>query len=281
MLNINKMLVNAIGDVLDDGIETEGRTENQRIRLLGGKTFHVAGSADIMQVLTLRKNSPYLAFAETYAFLCGASTVDELMEFHPGLKLWSAWADDNGDLGGVYGEAFSEQYLGVISRLKKDPLSTHVRMTTLIPEKFPIPGNTYHENVAAGKFSLMPCLHSFHFLSDGKSLHLHATQASGDLLIGVIPHNLYQSQFLLALTAKLTGLKVGDVHHNVHDLHIYTNQLEQATELEKRYASNTEEIYTPYSFLDGYGDFETKSIKDIIQVADFKSDQPLSIPVDS
>ena len=280
---IDLQLLHTINEIKRKGVKTEGRTPQSRIRLFEGMNLSYRPTELTFEVMTLRKNNPAIAFAETYAFLAGAKTVDDLVDVHPALKLWSAWADDNGDLGGVYGDAFSGQYIDVVDRLINDPLSTHIRMTTLIPDKFPIPGNTYHENVKAGRFSLMPCLHSFHFLSDGETLHLHATQASGDLAIGVIPHNAYQCQFLLMLTAKLTELKVGKVHHKVHDIHYYENQTEMMDELLNRNTLDLSERNhnTNYEFLDGCGAITLRPIEDIIHIEPFETLSALDIPVDS
>ena len=233
-MNLDYQAKAAFNKILRIGIKTKGRTNTDRIRLLSGVKFTYNCSDGKMSAFTLRRNNPDLAIAETMAFLMGATTVDELRMAHPALKLWKAWASKDGSLGGAYGKAFNEQYRHIIHGLINDPLSTHHRMTTLIPEKFPMPGFSYNKNVEHGLFSLMPCLHSYHFLSDGEFLYLHATQASGDMPIGVIPHNAYQVQFMLLLTAYLTDLKPAKVVHQIHDAHIYENQLEAVEKMLER-----------------------------------------------
>ena len=230
-MNIDQQFKYALSKIVFEGTTTQGRTATDRHRLLTGINLEYDCSDGTMGAFTLRKNNPDLAIAETLAFLMGAGTVQQLEVMHPALKLWQAWAADNGSLGGVYGDAFHSQYGKIISGLKVDPLSTHHRMTTLLPSKFPLPGEKYNTNVLHDKFSLMPCLHSYHFLSDGEYLTLHATQASGDMPVGVFPHNVYQVQFMLLLTAKLTGLKPLNAVHHIHDAHIYTNQLEAVEEM--------------------------------------------------
>lgn len=246
-MNLDSETRRVLTHVLNYGTETTGRTKTNRIRVLEGIEIEHDCSDGMMSILTLRKNNPSLAIAETLGFLSGATSVSELERVHPALKLWKAWAGYDGDLGGVYGKAFHEQYINIVDGLIYRPTSSHHRMTTLIPSKFPIPGNSYADNVKADKFSLMPCLHSYHFLSDGVGLWLHATQASGDLPVGVFPHNAYQVQFMLLLTAYFTGLKPMSVKHHIHDAHIYTNQVKDVETMLKRKGSDT---HVPIDFGD-------------------------------
>jgi len=282
--SVDQQFQQCVFSILDRGIKTKGRTKTRRIRLIDGHTFKYNMSNSKMNMFTLRKNNPDLAIAETLAFIMGADNVSELVQAHPALALWENWAAKDGSLGGVYGEAFNSQFKDLINNIIKDPLSTHHRLTTLIPSKFPIKGNTYDENVKAGKFSLMPCLHSYHFLSDGESISLHATQGSGDIPIGVFPHNSYQVQFMLLLVAKLTGLKPSQVTHNVHDVHIYENQLIQVDQLLKRKATMSETGLTFHHDLTLENLLDKclfEDIKDMFKVGPFPTYPELKIEVDS
>lgn len=283
MNNVDQQFGQIINKVLREGVQTKGRTETNRIRLLEGVTLSYDCSDGKMSAFSLRKNSPNLAIAETLAFLMGASTVSELEQAHPALKLWNAWASDDGNLGGVYGDAFHEQYFKVIKGLRDNPSSTHHRMTTLLPDKFPIAGNTYEENVKQGLFSLMPCLHSYHFLSDGSSLWVHATQASADLPVGVFPHNVYQVQFMLLLTAYLTGLKPAVAKHHIHDAHIYTNQLDEVKEMLSR-TSLHRTIKLSFDDLFTLSELRNQQFQDIpelVTTSKFITHPPIIMKVDS
>ena len=233
MTILDSYFKSTVEEILNHGVKTEGRTKNDRIRLLSGKVFKYPCHNYKFNVFSLRQNSIQLPISETLGFLTGATKVQELEQIHPANKLWYQWSDDNGNLGGVYGEAFANQYHKIVEGLKYNPTSTHHRMTTLIPDKLPLEGTSYHQNVQMGKFALWPCLHSFHFLSDGQNLYLHASQASCDFGVGGIPHNSYQIQFLLLLTAHLTGLNPTYAYHHIHDVHLYENQLDAVKEIMK------------------------------------------------
>lgn len=270
--------------ILDEGIKTAGRTQTDRIRLLSGALMEYDCSDGMMGAFTLRKNNPNLAVAETMAFLMGSRNMTDLTQAHPGLQLWEAWASESGQLGGVYGDAFYHQFPKVIKGLKENPLSTHHRMTTLIPQYFPIPGNTYTENVNQGRYSLMPCLHSYHFLSDGESLTLHATQASGDVPVGVFPHNAYQVQFMLLLVAHLTGLKPKKVIHHVHDAHIYENQMFEVKAMLGRDSIENERIPIHFDMAMHVSRFNPMNITKIrrwVTTEEFQTHPPLKMNVDS
>ena len=129
----------------------------------------------------------------------------------------------------------------------------------------------------------MPCLHSYHFLSDGEYLFLHATQASGDIPVGVFPHNAYQVQAMLHITAHLTGLKPKGVKHHVHDAHIYQNQVQEVERLQLL-GSKDQSISLTFS-----SDFSAETLfsgdfSDIhswVQTSEFKTHPALKIKVDS
>ena len=280
-MNVDDQFKLATYNIQDAGIETKGRTETNRFRLLTGVNLQYDCSDGKMGAFTLRANNPDLAITETVAFLMGVDSVNELEQAHPALKLWDAWACDHRELGGVYSEAFHSQYPKVVKGLIDNPLSTHHRMTTLIPDKFPIPGNTYDENVKQGKYSLMPCLHSYHFLSDGESLFLHATQASADIPVGVFPHNVYQVQFMLLFTAKLTGLKPVMATHHIHDAHIYMNQMAEVEIMQKRDSSDHRIDVGMHMELDELKSHNVYNIRNRFFTSDFSTQGPLKMKVDS
>lgn len=281
-MNLDNQFHYALDQILTKGTETLGRTETSRIRLLGGAVMKYDCSDGKMSAFTLRANNPNLAIAETMAFLMGAGTVSDLVQAHPSLKLWSAWAGDGEYLGNVYGREFKRSFPKVIHGLINNPLSTHHRMTTLIPCYFPVPGMTYTENVDNGRYSLMPCLHSYHYLSDGETLHMHATQASGDMPVGVFPHNAYQVQFMLLLTAHLTGLKPGTAIHHIHDAHIYTNQVTEVKRMLARdsFDERIEVTIQDFDISELHVD-NLSYIRNWVKTSEFATHPAISMKVDS
>jgi len=282
-LHLDEQFKSACHNILGNGSLTAGRTATARLRVLGEATFKYDCTDNKFNLFGLRANNPMLAIAETQAFLQGATRVSDLVIVHPALKLWEAWSADTGSLGGVYGEAFKAQYTPLVDRLIDDPYSTHLRMTTLLPDKFPIRGNTYNENVVEGRFSLMPCLHSFHFLYDGEKLDMIATQGSGDMPIGVFPHNAYQCQYLLILTATLSGYPAGTVTHHVNDAHIYENQIPAVEEMMRR---EPKELHTTldWKLAETVSSTALTPIENIVTLVDGQRDKmhpPIKILVDS
>ena len=154
-------------------------------------------------------------------FLKGDTNVKYLQE--NGVRIWNEWADENGDLGHIYGYqwrswpdyegGFIDQISEAVETIRKNPDSRRIIVNAW--------------NVADLKnMNLPPCHMFFQFyVADGR-LSLQMYQRSADSFLGV-PFNIASYALLLQMMAQVTGLKPGDFIHTLGDAHIYLNHLEQ------------------------------------------------------
>ncbi|MDR3346241.1 MAG: thymidylate synthase [Campylobacteraceae bacterium] len=154
-------------------------------------------------------------------FLQGSTNIKYLKE--NGVKIWDEWADENGDLGPVYGAQWRswrgtqrriDQIQELISQIKSNPNSRRLIVSAW--------------NVAElDKMALAPCHAFFQFyVAEGK-LSCQLYQRSADIFLGV-PFNIASYALLTMMIAQVCGLKLGDFVHTFGDAHLYSNHLEQA-----------------------------------------------------
>ncbi|MDR0579171.1 MAG: thymidylate synthase [Campylobacteraceae bacterium] len=155
-------------------------------------------------------------------FLKGDTNIKYLKD--NGVKIWDEWADEDGDLGPVYGAQWRswrgandktiDQIKDVIARIKSDPSSRRLIVSAW--------------NVAElDKMALAPCHAFFQFyVADGK-LSCQLYQRSADIFLGV-PFNIASYALLTMMTAQVCGLELGEFVHTFGDAHLYANHLEQA-----------------------------------------------------
>lgn len=148
-----------------------------------------------------------------------------------GVHIWDAWADENGDLGLVYGAQWRswydgssddsiDQIEGVINSIKTDPYSRRHVVSAWAVHELP-------------DMRLAPCHILFQFyVSDGE-LSCHLYQRSADMFLGV-PFNIASYALLTHLIAQVCGLGVGEFIHSIGDAHIYSNHLDQVEEQLRR-----------------------------------------------
>ena len=156
-------------------------------------------------------------------FLKGDTNIKYLKE--NGVSIWDEWADDNGDLGPVYGKQWRkwegvngihDQVTGVIDQIKNNPDSRRHIVSAWNVADIP-------------SMALAPCHILFQFyVVDGK-LSCQLYQRSADILLGV-PFNIASYALLTHMIAKVCDLEVGDFVHTLGDAHLYLNHLEQAEE---------------------------------------------------
>lgn len=142
------------------------------------------------------------------------------------VRIWDQWADENGDLGPVYGSQWRswecadgttvDQISQVIDQIKTSPDSRRLIVSAWNVAEIP-------------KMKLPPCHCFFQFyVADGK-LSCQLYQRSADIFLGV-PFNIASYAFLLTMVAQVTGLKPGEFVHTLGDAHLYNNHLDQARE---------------------------------------------------
>ncbi|MAS82402.1 MAG: thymidylate synthase [Legionellales bacterium] len=157
-------------------------------------------------------------------FLQGNTNIKYLKD--NGVSIWDEWADENGDLGPVYGAQWRswnttnktiDQITQVIEQIKQNPNSRRLIVSAW--------------NVGEiEKMALAPCHALFQFYVTNGKLSCQLYQRSADIFLGV-PFNIASYSLLLIMIAQVTNLKLGDFVHTFGDAHIYLNHIEQVDEL--------------------------------------------------
>ncbi|WP_454289554.1 thymidylate synthase [Rhizobium arsenicireducens] len=202
--------------LLDKGVYREGRN---------GGTFGLFGEqirfnlAEGFPLLTTKKLHWKSILVELLWFISGDTNIKYLHDH--GVKIWDEWADENGNLGPVYGKQWRnwqgiDQLKNVIDGIKRDPYGRRHIVSAWNPTEIV-------------DMALPPCHTMFQFhVADGK-LSCKLYQRSADWFLGV-PFNIASYALLTHLVARECGLGVGDFIHSFGDLHLYANHVEQARE---------------------------------------------------
>lgn len=214
-----KQYLDLLQRILDEGVEKSDRTGTGTRSVFGHQMrFNLEEGFPLVTTKKLHLKS---IIYELLWFLKGDTNVKYLQE--NGVRIWNEWADDNGDLGHIYGYQwrswptydgkFIDQISEVVETLKHNPDSRRIIVSAW--------------NVAdLDKMNLPPCHCFFQFyVADGR-LSLQLYQRSADTFLGV-PFNIASYALLLKMMAQVTGLKAGDFVHTLGDAHIYLNHLEQ------------------------------------------------------
>lgn len=208
--------------VLDDGVVKHDRTGTGTKSIFGYQLR--CNLEEGFPLLTTKKVHLKSIIYELLWFLQGNTNVQWLQQH--GVRIWNEWADEQGDLGPVYGHQWRSwpDYQGgtidqigqVVEQIKRNPDSRRLLVSAW--------------NVAeVSKMALPPCHTLFQFYVANGRLSLQLYQRSADLFLGV-PFNIASYALLLMMVARVTGLKAGDFVHTFGDAHIYLNHLEQVRE---------------------------------------------------
>ena len=206
--------------IFDHGIKKPDRTGTGTLSVFGYQMrFDLSQGFPILTTKRLHLKS---VIYEMLWFLKGESNIKYLREH--GVSIWDEWADDDGELGPVYGVQWRkwktaegsviDQISQVIDQIKCDPNSRRLIVNAW--------------NVGEiGKMALPPCHLLFQFyVGDGK-LSCQFYQRSADVFLGV-PFNISSYALLTMMVAQVCNLRVGDLIQNMGDTHLYLNHLEQA-----------------------------------------------------
>lgn len=213
--------LNLMRHVMRDGVIREDRTGTGTASVFGHQMrFDLA---DGFPLLTTKKLHLKSIIHELLLFISGSTNTAYLQE--NGVKIWDAWADENGDLGPVYGKQWRDwdgidQLAIVIEGIKTDPYGRrHIVSAWNVAEL---------EDMA-----LPPCHLLFQFyVADGR-LSCQLYQRSADIFLGV-PFNIASYALLTMMVAQVCGLKPGDFVWTGGDCHLYLNHHDQAVEQLKR-----------------------------------------------
>jgi len=209
--------------VLTNGTKKEDRTGTGTVSLFGYQMrFNLA---DGFPVVTTKKLHLRSIIHELLWFLKGDTNIHYLKE--NGVRIWDEWADENGELGPVYGSQWRswptpdgrhiDQISQVVDQIKNNPDSRRIIVSAW--------------NVAEIENMALPPCHAFFqfYVADGK-LSCQLYQRSADIFLGV-PFNIASYALLTMMMAQVCGLEPGDFVHTLGDAHLYSNHLEQ-TELQ-------------------------------------------------
>lgn len=215
-----KQYLDMLRHILDDGVEKSDRTGTGTISTFGYQMrFNLE---DGFPLVTTKKLHLKSIIHELLWFLRGDTNVRYLQE--NGVRIWNEWADENGDLGPVYGAQWRswpaadgstiDQIAAVVDDIRHNPDSRRIIVSAWNVADLP-------------RMALAPCHLLFQFyVADGR-LSLQLYQRSADTFLGV-PFNIASYALLLMMTAQVTGLRPGEFIHTLGDAHIYKNHIEQA-----------------------------------------------------
>jgi thymidylate synthase len=215
-----KQYLDLLNRILTEGHQKTDRTGTGTISVFGNQMrFNMA---DGFPLLTTKKLHLKSIIYELLWFLQGDTNVKYLQEH--GVRIWNEWADENGELGPVYGHqwrSWPDYDGGTIDQISQviDTIKHHPDSRRMIVSAW---------NVAeVNKMALPPCHTLFQFYVADNKLSLQLYQRSADTFLGV-PFNIASYALLLQMVAQVTGLEVGDFVHTTGDTHLYLNHIEQA-----------------------------------------------------
>lgn len=206
--------------ILSEGVHKNDRTGTGTRSIFGHQMrFDLAQGFPLVTTKKLHLKS---IIHELLWFLAGDTNVKYLRD--RGVTIWDEWADENGDLGPVYGRQWRswpksdggavDQISDVIAAIRRDPDSRRLIVSAWNPAEL-------------DKMALAPCHCLFQFYVAGGRLSCQLYQRSADVFLGV-PFNIASYALLTMMVAQVTGLEAGDFVHTFGDVHLYSNHGEQA-----------------------------------------------------
>jgi thymidylate synthase len=214
-----KQYLDLLQTILDNGVVKYDRTGTGTKSIFGYQMRFDLQKG--FPLLTTKKLHTKSIFYELLWFLRGDTNIDYLKQ--NGISIWDEWADENGELGPVYGkqwrrwqvgESSIDQISDVINQIKQNPDSRRLIVSSW--------------NVGDVPFmALPPCHLLFQFYVAEGRLSCQLYQRSADVFLGV-PFNIASYSLLTAMVAQVCDLQIGDFVHTLGDAHLYFNHLEQA-----------------------------------------------------
>ena len=214
-----KQYLDLLNHVLKNGVEKSDRTGTGTISVFGYQMRFDLSEG--FPVLTTKKLHLKSIIHELLWFISGSTNIKYLTD--NGVRIWNEWADENGNLGPVYGKQWRawetndgrtiDQLMDVINTIKTNPDSRRMIVSAW--------------NVGdVSKMALPPCHLLFQFYVANGKLSCQLYQRSCDIFLGV-PFNIASYALLTMMIAQVTGLEPGDFVHTLGDAHIYKNHIEQ------------------------------------------------------
>ena len=225
-----------IDRVLDVGEEKDNRTGTKTRSIFGySMRFDLEDGFPLMTTKKLHFKS---IVHELLWLLSGNTNIQYLRD--NGVTIWDEWADENGNLGPVYGEqwrsfgnsveGYVDQIQEVIQSIMRNPDSRRHIVSAWNPLYLPDEAMSPQANVLANRMALAPCHMMMQFyVSGGRKLSCHMYQRSADVFLGV-PFNIASYSLLTMMIAHITGLEVDEFIWTGGDVHIYENHIPQVLE---------------------------------------------------
>jgi len=224
-----KQYLDLIEHVVKNGVEKSDRT-GTGTKSVFGYQMRFDLSKGFPMVTTKKLHTKSIIY-ELLWFLNGDTNIDYLK--NNGVKIWDDWADENGDLGPVYGFQWRnwnndniDQISELIETIKTNPDSRRMLISAWNPSVLPDTSKSFSENVRNGKAALPPCHAFFQFYVSKNKLSCQLYQRSADIFLGV-PFNIASYALLTHMIAHVCNLEVGDFVHTFGDAHIYNNHIDQ------------------------------------------------------
>ena len=215
-----KQYLQLLSYVLENGITREDRTGTGTKSVFGYQARY--NLKEGFPLLTTKKCHLRSIIIELLWFLKGDTNIKYLHDNK--VSIWDEWADENGNLGPVYGKQWRhweapdgriiDQISNVIEQIKKNPNSRRLIVCAWNPAD-------------VDKMALPPCHTLFQFYVVNNKLSCQLYQRSADIFLGV-PFNIASYSLLTMMIAQVCGLEVGDFIHTIGDAHLYLNHIEQA-----------------------------------------------------
>ena len=242
-----KQYLELVEKILEEGVERSDRTGTGRKSIFGYQMHFDLEKG--FPLVTTKKVHLKSIIHELIWFLAGSTNIKYLKD--NGVSIWDEWADENGDLGPVYGAQWRswpdpnggkvDQIKNLVESIKNNPNSTRHIVSAWNP-------------ALVDEMALPPCHALFQFFVADSKISCQLYQRSADVFLGV-PFNIASYALLTEMIAHVCGYKAGDFIHTFGDAHIYNNHLEQ---LELQLSREPKELPN------------LKILKDIKNIDDFK-----------
>ncbi len=206
--------------ILDEGVEKSDRTGTGTISVFGHQMRFDLSEG--FPVVTTKKVHLKSVIHELLWFISGETNIGYLQD--NGVRIWNEWADENGDLGPVYGKQWRRWKTQ--DGTEVDQLAKAIEMIKTNPNSRRIIVSAWNAG-ELDEMALMPCHAFFQFRVANGKLDCQLYQRSADVFLGV-PFNIASYALLTHMVAQVCGLEAGEFVHTIGDAHLYLNHLEQA-----------------------------------------------------
>lgn len=206
--------------ILDEGVEKSDRTGTGTISVFGHQMRFDLSEG--FPVVTTKKVHLKSVIHELLWFVSGETNIGYLQD--NGVRIWNEWADENGDLGPVYGKQWRRWKTE--DGTEVDQLAKAIEMIKTNPNSRRIIVSAWNAGELE-EMALMPCHAFFQFRVANGKLDCQLYQRSADVFLGV-PFNIASYALLTHMVAQICDLEAGEFVHTIGDAHLYLNHLEQA-----------------------------------------------------